>query len=174
MADTGTGVITVVLETTKGEIALAVHPEWAPVGAAHFVELVQSGFYDGAPWFRVISQFVAQCGISADPALNARWGELRIKDDPVVQGNKPGTVAYGKTNEPHSRSTHFYINYGDNSRLDGMGFACFAQVVEGMDVARKLAAVEYSDQYGLAQPGGLADFKRQFPNADYITKAAVR
>ena len=166
--------IRVVFETTKGALVLEVHPEWAPIGAAHFVELVESGFYDGAPWFRVISQFVAQCGISADPAKNVEWGEQRIKDDPVVQGNKPGMVAYGKTGEPHSRSTHIYINFADNSRLDGMGFACFAQVVEGMDVAHKLAAVEYNDQWGLAQEGGMADFRKQFPNADYIVKAAVQ
>jgi peptidyl-prolyl cis-trans isomerase A (cyclophilin A) len=165
---------TVVFETSKGDIVFNVHPEWAPLGAAHFVELVNAKFYDGAPWFRVISGFVAQCGISADPALNVEWSERNIMDEPVVQGNLPGMVAFGQSSAPNSRSTHIFINFVNNSRLDGMGFACFAEVTEGMDVARKLACVEYDDQFGLSMPGGMDDFKRSFPNADYIKRAYVR
>jgi peptidyl-prolyl cis-trans isomerase A (cyclophilin A) len=164
----------VVLETTKGDIVLRVHPEWAPIGAAHFRELVEAGFYDGAPMFRVIPGFVAQWGIAADPALNDTWGEKNIKDEPVVQGNLPGMVTYGMSGQPNSRTTHVYINYADNRRLDAMGFAAFAEVVEGMDVALSLQAAEYDDQGGLAAPGGMDAFKRRFPNADYITTARVR
>jgi cyclophilin family peptidyl-prolyl cis-trans isomerase len=165
----------VVLETTKGDIVLAVHGDWSPLGAAHFLELVKLGFYDGAPWFRVIDGFVAQCGIAADPTLNREWGEATIKDDPVVQGNQRGRLSFGKTGMPHSRSTHFYINYRDNSGgLDPQGFSAFAEVVEGMDVADSLARCEYNDQGRLKEEGGLADFKQRFPNADYITRAYVQ
>jgi cyclophilin family peptidyl-prolyl cis-trans isomerase/Tol biopolymer transport system component len=168
-----TSTFNVRLATTKGDIVLTVHPEWAPVGAAHFRELIEAGFYDGAPWFRVLGGFVAQCGISADPAMNAKFGEATINDEAVKQGNKPGFVAFGQSSLPNSRSTHFFINYVDNSRLDGMGFACFAEVTEGMDIARQLSQVEYSDQGRLAREGGLEDFRRRHPEADYITTATI-
>ena len=168
------GAVPVVLETTKGRIVLAVHPEWSPLGVAHFLELVNAGFYDGAPWFRVIDGFVAQCGIASDQALNERWQDLTIADEPVVMGNKRGMVAFGKTVEPNSRSTHFYINYVDNSgKLDPQDFACFAEVAEGMDVADALTRCVFDDQGGLAAPGGIGAFKEMFPEADYIIKAYV-
>lgn len=167
--------VLVVFETTKGDMVLEVHPEWSPLGAARFIELVNAGFYDGAPWFRVIDRFVAQCGISADPALNKEWDGKTIHDDPVVHGNHPGCVAFGKTSAPHSRSTHIFVNLVDNSsRLDYMGFACFARVSQGMEVAQQLTRCEYDDQYGLMQDGGLAKFKRMFPAADYIKRAYVQ
>lgn len=174
--DTGTGnITTVVLETTKGDIVLELHEDWAPVGVKHFLELVGVGFYDGAPWFRVVDSFVAQCGVSTDPALNAQWGRNTIMDDPVVIGNKPGFVAFGNSGPPNSRSTHIFINFKDNSGgLDYQGFACFAQVVEGFDVAKALYRCEWRDQHGLGQEGGLEKFKQAHPDADYILKAYVR
>ena len=112
-------------------------------------------------------------GIAADPALNKQYADATIKDDPVVQGNSRGRLSFGKTGAPHSRSTHFFINYRDNRGLDPQGFSAFAEVVEGMDVADKLARCEYDDQHRLQGPGGLDDFKRRFPQADYIVKAYV-
>ena len=80
----------VVLETTKGDITLEVHEDWAPIGAAHFLKLVGEGYYDGAPWFRVIEGFVAQCGIAADPAVTAEWQGQCIDDEPakIVAGKE--------------------------------------------------------------------------------------
>jgi cyclophilin family peptidyl-prolyl cis-trans isomerase len=174
MAETG-NVTEVVLETTNGNIVLAVHEEWAPLGAEHFLELVKAGFYDGAPWFRVIDGFVAQCGVAADPAMNDEWENKTIMDEPVVQGNQRGYVAFGKTQLPNSRSTHIFINYGDNSGgLDRQGFSCFAQVIEGMDVADSLTRVEFGNQAALAAPGGMEMFKSQHPGADYIERAYIR
>lgn len=164
----------VVLETTKGNIVLRLHPEWSPFGVAHFMGLVEAGFYDGAPWFRVLDGFVAQCGISAVPEMNQKHGERTIKDEPVIQGNTRGMVAYGKSG-PDTRSTHIFINYSDNSRsLDPQGFACFAEVVEGMDIADSLTRCEFGNQGELAAPGGLDKFKQSFPDADYILKAYIK
>jgi cyclophilin family peptidyl-prolyl cis-trans isomerase len=169
------GTTTVVLVTTKGDIEIEVHPEWSPLGAAHFLELVNAKFYDGAPWFRVLDGFVAQAGVAADPAMNSTWGPKTIQDEPVVQGNKPGYVAFGKSQMPNSRSTHIFINTNDNTgSLDPQGFACFAVVTSGMDNVMKLEKVEYADQGGLGAPGGMAAFKQAFPTADYITKAYVK
>ena len=170
----------VVLDTTKGRIVLSVHEDWAPVGAKHFLDLVNDKFYDGAPWFRVMEGFVAQVGIAKDPAMNEKWMQQTIPDEAVVQGNKRGMVAFGKSDLPNSRSTHIFINFADNGPdtaqgpgLDSQGFACFAEVTEGMDVADKLARVVFTDQGALAAPGGMEAFKKMFPNADYINKAYV-
>lgn len=169
------GVTKVVFETTKGNITLEVHPEWSPLGAAHFLELVNLKFYDGAPWFRVLEGFVAQCGVSADPKLNAEWMEKTIQDEPVVQSNQAGYVAFGKSGLPNSRSTHIFINMADNTgALDSQGFSCFAKVTEGMDVVAKLERVEYQDQQGLSMAGGMEAFKKMFPKADYIKKAYIK
>ena len=166
---------TVVLETTKGDVVIQLYEEWSPLGVAHFKELVNDKFYDGAPWFRVIPGFVAQCGIAADPAMNQKWEEKTIKDEPVVKGNARGTVVYGKTGLPDSRSTHIFINFVDNSsKLDGQGFSAFGEVIEGMDVADKLFACEFRDQGALAASGGLDKFKTQFQNADYIVRAYIK
>ncbi|MCB1220760.1 MAG: peptidylprolyl isomerase [Planctomycetales bacterium] len=160
-------------ECTNGDIIFAVHHEWNPLAAERFITLVNSGYYDGAPWFRVIDGFVAQCGISADPRMNAEWDEATFPDEEVLVGNTRGMVAYGKTGDPDSRTTHIYINYGDNSRLDEKGFSAFAEVWQGMDVADSLFRCEYDDQEGLAAEGGLAKFREMFPEADFIELAYV-
>lgn len=167
----------VVFETSKGDIVMAVHSDWAPIGAQHFLDLVQGNYYNGAPWFRVIPGFVAQCGIAADPAMTKKWQDQTIQDEPVKQGNKRGFVSFGKSGAPNSRSTHIFINYADNGssgpRLDSQGFSAFAEVVEGMDVADKLFPAEFQDQQALSE-GGIEAFKKMFPQGDTIIRAYVK
>ncbi|QDU08628.1 peptidylprolyl isomerase [Gimesia aquarii] len=170
----------VLLETTKGNIVLDVHPEWSPKGAARFKELVEEGFYNDTAFFRVIDGFMAQIGINGDPAVHAKWKDNNIMDEPVVESNKRGYVSFAKSGLPNSRSTQFFINFGDNSNLDGMGFSPFAQVIEGMDVVDDLY-----DGYGEGAPngrgphqgklveGGNAYLKKEFPMLDYIKKATI-
>lgn len=164
----------VVLETTSGDIVLEVIEDWSPLGSEHFLELVKAGFYDGAPWFRVIDGFVAQCGISADPEKNQGIGAKTVKDEPVVQGNLRGHVSFGRTGAPNSRSSHIFINFKDNNFLDGQGFPAFARIIEGMEVADSLHRCEFDDQFGLGQEGGMQVFRDMFPDADYIKKAYIR
>ena len=111
--------------TGDASFIMNVEPQWAPIGAARFKELVQSKFFDGCRFFRVIPGFMAQIGISGDPALSAEWRSKTINDEPVLKSNLRGYVSFAKTGAPNSRTTQFFINYGDNSRLDGMGFAPF-------------------------------------------------
>ncbi|MBI1310111.1 peptidylprolyl isomerase [bacterium] len=162
------------LETTKGDILIEVHPAWAPIGAAHFRELVESGFYTDCAFFRVIPGFMCQAGVAADPEVNARWSDRTVPDDPVIKSNQRGYVTFGKTNAPHSRSTHIFINYGDNARLDGMTFAPFGIVIEGMDVADSISSQygERPDQ-GRMRYEGNTYLKESFPGLDYILKASI-
>lgn len=176
------GTTVVVFETTKGNIEITVSHDWAPIGAEHFIKLVEAKFYDGAPWFRVLEGFVAQVGVAADPAVNQEWSGKTIQDEPVKKGNTPGSVCFGKSGMPNSRSTHIFINFGDNTTsLDPQGFACFGEVTKGMDIAQKLYrisdqafAMSGISQMSLGGPGGLDAFRKAFPEADYVKKAYVK
>jgi peptidyl-prolyl cis-trans isomerase A (cyclophilin A) len=123
--------------TTKGDFVVEVHRDWAPIGADRFYNLVKNGFFDDASFFRVIKGFMAQFGISSNPAINRAWQNANIKDDPVKQGNKRGNVVFA-TAGPNTRTTQIFINFADNTQLDAQGFAAFGNVVEGMDVVDKI------------------------------------
>ena len=122
-------------ETTKGDFIIEVTPEWAPLGAARFLELVSQGFFDNAKFFRVLPGFVVQFGLPADPATAPRVSNL--KDDPVTQTNSKGTITFA-TAGPNTRTTQIFINYGNNAGLDGQGFAPFGEVISGMDAVDKI------------------------------------
>jgi peptidyl-prolyl cis-trans isomerase A (cyclophilin A) len=142
-------------ETTRGAFVAEVRREWAPHGADHFYDLVKTGFYDGAPFYRVVRNFVAQFGIPADPSAARLWSQANIPDDPVKLSNTKGTLAYAMSG-PGTRTTQVFVNLRDNSKaLDKTGFAPFAKVASGMDVVESLYA------YGeLAPKGGGPDVKR--------------
>ena len=109
-------------ETTQGEIEFECPKGWAPLGAQRLHELIANGFFSNVAFFRVITNFVAQFGISSDPAISAKWENATIADDPVVASNVAGTLTFA-TAGPNTRTTQVYINLVDNTRLDKMGFA---------------------------------------------------
>ena len=110
-----------------GTITIRTKPSWAPLGVAHFHELVDDQFYDKAKFFRVVDNFVVQFGIPADPK-NKRPAQLR--DDPVISSNVYGTLTYA-TSGPNTRTTQLFINTrkAGNKFLDKQGFAPFAEVI---------------------------------------------
>jgi len=80
------------LDTSAGPVVIQVTRAWAPLGADRFYNLVKNGFYDNVRFFRVIPGFMAQGGMSGDPAIQKVWGRNNINDDPVKQSNKRGFV----------------------------------------------------------------------------------
>lgn len=138
----------VIFSTTKGDFTVTVTRAWAPKGADRFYNLVKHHFYDNASFFRVLTGFVAQFGLSAYPPVNAAWSKATITDDPVTQSNKKYYLTFA-TAGANTRTTQIFINLADNARLDGMGFAAFAQVTDGMNVVDNLYA-----GYGEGAPGG--------------------
>jgi peptidyl-prolyl cis-trans isomerase A (cyclophilin A) len=163
----------VAFETTRGNFVVDVVRAWSPRGVDRFHELVNAGYFTDIAFIRVLPRFVAQFGMHGDPAVNRRWEDRRILDDPVVQSNKRGTIVFA-TSGPNTRGNQFFINYGDNARLDGMGFSPFGRVVEGMSVVDSIYAGygETPDQERVAAEGN-AYLKRQFPRLDYIKSARI-
>jgi peptidyl-prolyl cis-trans isomerase A (cyclophilin A) len=163
------------LDTSAGPVVIEVHRDWAPLGADRFYNLVKNGFYDNTRFFRVLSGFMAQVGMNGDPAIQKVWGRANFNDDPVKQSNKRGFVTFAKTGAPNSRSTQFYINYGDNSSLDPQGFAPFGQVISGMEFVDKLYTYgkqNVPDQ-GKITAEGNAYLQKEYPKLDYIKKATI-
>lgn len=161
------------LTTTKGDVLIQVTRAWAPLGADRFYNLVRHGFYNDAAFFRIVPGFVVQFGLAADPAVNKAWKNANLKDDPVTQSNKPGTLTFA-TAGPNTRTTQLFINLGNNAPLDGQGFAPFGVVTSGMDVVQKLYSGygERPDQ-GAITDQGKAYVDKNFPNIDKIVTATV-
>jgi peptidyl-prolyl cis-trans isomerase A (cyclophilin A) len=168
----------VAFETTKGRFDVMARKAWAPVGTDRFYELVHRHFYDSVIVFRVVKGFVAQFGISGDPAVSAAWRNRRIADDQVREGNKRGRLAFARGG-PGTRTTQLFINFADNARLDTsgvIGFPAFAEVVRGMEVVDSL-----NGEYGGAPSGrqdsisrqGNAYLRRAFPKLDAIRTARI-
>lgn len=166
-------IVAVQLKTTKGDIVIELHKDWAPLGVARFRELVESGYFDGARFFRVVPGFVVQFGIAANPLLTAKWQGTEIQDDPVLQSNTRGIVTFATAGR-NTRTTQLFINLADNPRLDNMGFAPIGRVVRGMDAVDSI-----DSRYGEApqQPRieaeGEAYLSHEFPNLDKIISARI-
>lgn len=166
-------------DTSKGSFVVDVHRDWAPRGADRFYNLVKNGFFNDARFFRVISGFMVQFGISPDPKIAAAWRDASIGDDPVKQSNTRGMITFA-TRGPNTRTTQVFINYGDNARLDGMGFAPFGQIVSGMNVVDALysgygegAPRGAGPEQGRIQSEGNAYLTQAFPKLDYIKTATI-
>jgi peptidyl-prolyl cis-trans isomerase A (cyclophilin A) len=160
--------------TTQGDFVVQVTRAWAPIGADRFYNLVRGGFFNGAPFFRVIPGFMAQFGLNPDPKVSAAWRSQDLMDEPVKQSNKRGFISYAKAG-PNTRTTQVFINYGDNSRLDPDGFAPFGEVIEGMDVVEKFYS-GYGDNpstQGSIQQLGKPWILKNMPQVDSTKIAAI-
>merc|ERR1712232_666754 len=159
-----------------GDIVLNITHEWAPLGVDHLKTLIKDGFYNSpAAFFRVVRGFVVQFGLSGDPATNKKW-EAPIKDDKVLKSNVRGTISYA-TAGPNTRATQFFINTGDNERLDSMGFAPLGTVVSGMDVVDKIYNPTPGSSSGVDQDAyttqGQSWIKEHYPKVNSIVSAQI-
>jgi peptidyl-prolyl cis-trans isomerase A (cyclophilin A) len=171
------------LDTSKGPIVLEVHRDWSPLGADHFYELVKSGFYDNNYFFRYVKGFIVQFGINGDTAVNNRWRNVTLPDDPhkPENTNARGTITYA-TAGARTRTTQLFINLKNNAELDKDGFTAFGKVISGMDVVDKLYA-GYGDMPDMGGQGpdpakiesqGNEYLTGRFPKLDFIKKATIQ
>lgn len=167
--------------TTAGSFVIEAHRDWAPHGADRFYDLVREGYFNNSRFFRVVPGRWVQFGIAGDPQVAQRWRHRTIPDDPLIQPNTVGFVAFANTG-PNTRSTEIYINTGDNSRLDRENaFAPFGRVVSGMDTVTQLYG-GYGEHSGGGMRAGHQDplfaegnawLDRNDPKLDKLIRAAL-
>ena len=141
-----------------GRIVLELDAAAAPQTVANFLRYVESGFYDGLIFHRVISSFMIQGGgYTASDALK-RDGLLAPVANEAANGlrNLKHTIAMARTSDPHSATSQFFINVADNRVLDhpgqdGWGYCVFGRVVEGADVVERVASVETINSPGMGE-----------------------
>ena len=168
-----------VFDTSKGQVVIEVHRDWAPVGVDHFFSLIQTGYYDGVRFFRVTRNYV-QFGINGDPKINGLWSTARLPDDKVKQSNLKGTLTFAHLGA-NTRTTQLFFNMKDNKDLDKQGFAPFGKVTAGMDVVERLYSA-YGDMAPRGQGPDPSKIEVQgnpyldakFPRLDYIKKATIQ
>jgi homoserine O-acetyltransferase len=173
-------VFDVAMETTKGEMIIEVHRAWSPHGADHFYNLVRAGYYDNSRFYRVIQGKWAQFGINGDPKISNVWRTQTIPDDPRMESNTRGTIAFAFA-VPNGRTTQVFINLKDNSPTHDGEFVPFGKIIKGMEVADTL-----NTEYGETSGGGIRGGKQQplfeqgnaylqknFPHLDVIIRARV-
>jgi peptidyl-prolyl cis-trans isomerase A (cyclophilin A) len=176
------------LETSRGRIDIKAHKAWAPNGAGQLYTLVKENHFDDARFFRVVSGFVAQFGLSGNPERDKQWEAKCIFDEPVKHANTRGTVTFAARSDSNTRSTQLFLNLVDNPVLDTYngGYPPIGEVVAGMDVVDSLysgygdAAPRSGPQYGKEGPNqdsivkqGNAYLARGWPKLDYIKTARV-
>lgn len=143
------------LLTNFGEITLELDAEKAPITTANFLQYVDNGFYNGTIFHRVIDGFMIQGG-GFDTTMKQKESMAEIKNeaDNGLKNNKY-TIAMARTSAPHSASSQFFINAGDNDFLNhsaptssGWGYCVFGKVVAGMDVVDKIRQVATGNSKG--------------------------
>ena len=138
----------ITLHTNFGDINVELDFEKAPVSAANFLQYCRDDFYNNTIFHRVIDGFMIQGGgFTADMQQKDGNDPIENEADNGLS-NEIGTLAMARTNEPHSASSQFFINVGNNTFLNhsgknpqGWGYAVFGKVVDGMDVVNKIKAV---------------------------------
>jgi Tol biopolymer transport system component/cyclophilin family peptidyl-prolyl cis-trans isomerase len=171
----------VMMRTTKGSFVVELHRSWSPQGVDRFYNLVRNGYYDNSRFYRIRDQDFVQFGIHGNPIIAQAWRNQRIADDPVVESNVRGTVAFAMGYEPDDRTTQIYINLKDKPQLDELGFAVMGEVIEGMEVADALYSGYGESAAGgirggkqdVAFEGGNAYFDKHFPELDSIIEARI-
>jgi peptidyl-prolyl cis-trans isomerase B (cyclophilin B) len=133
----------VVMETNQGTIEIELYWKESPKLAENFLRLVNSGFYNGLTFHRLVPGFVIQGG---DPTGTGSGGPgYKLPDEPTVKKHERGAIAMARGPEGNSGS-QFYIclSTEKTARLDQMGFTVFAHVIKGMDVVDKIAQLPNS------------------------------
>ncbi|MEZ4649530.1 MAG: peptidylprolyl isomerase [Candidatus Eisenbacteria bacterium] len=134
--------------TTLGDIVLELDAESAPITTQNFLRYVDSGFYSGTIFHRVIERFMIQGGgFTADMRKKGNtYSPIPLESNNGLR-NERATIAMARTGDPDSATCQFFINVVDNPRLDfassedGNGYAVFGRVVEGMDVVDAIQSV---------------------------------
>lgn len=147
----------VVMETSKGTVRIEMYPDEAPISVENFLAYVDSGFYDGLSFHRVVPGFVIQGGgfegdmVKREPTRDA----IQNESDNGLK-NLRGTLSMARLPSAHSATSQFFVNLVDNPALDHggrpgqtWGYAVFGRVVDGMGVIDEIAQVRTGQKAGM-------------------------
>jgi|TARA_B110000503_G_scaffold85949_1_gene130890 peptidyl-prolyl cis-trans isomerase A (cyclophilin A) len=143
------------LTTNLGEMLLELYPESSPVTVKNFLIYVESKYYNGLIFHRVINRFMIQAGGFNEDLTRMNPTEKSIKNE-SSNGlkNKKFTVAMARTQDPDSAKAQFFINVADNESLDAQsgkpGYAVFGKVIGGMSIAEKISKLPTQRVSGMA------------------------
>jgi peptidylprolyl isomerase len=126
---------TLVLETTQGQVAIAMRPDLAPTHVARIKELVREGFYNGVVFHRVIEGFMAQTGCPHGTGTGGSGKKLKAE----FSGEKHvrGTVSMARAQNPDSGDSQFFICFADSPWLNGQ-YTVWGKVTAGMENVDKI------------------------------------
>lgn len=139
----------VLISTSMGDIKVELFADKAPETVKNFLTYVNAGYYDNTIFHRVIPGFMVQGGGLTADLKDKREGQKAPVKNESSNGlkNEVGTLAMARTSVPDSATSQFFINMKSNDFLnkekaqDGVGYAVFGKVVEGMDVVKKIEQV---------------------------------
>lgn len=143
------------IKTNHGDIKIELFAEEAPVSTENFLAYAKEGFYSGTIFHRIIDGFMAQGGgFTAD--MNRKETKAPIQNE-AGNGlkNDKYTLAMARTSDPDSATSQFFINTSNNDFLnratcqDGVGYAVFGKVVDGMEVVDQIGKVATGVQAGM-------------------------
>jgi peptidyl-prolyl cis-trans isomerase B (cyclophilin B) len=145
----------ITLQTNIGNIEIELDSKNTPMTAKNFLDYVNSGFFEGTIFHRVIPNFMVQGG-GFTASMQQKPGSKPIQNEADLgKKNLRGTLAMARTSDPHSASSQFFINLIDNSFLDhknkspnGWGYCVLGEVVSGMDVVDAIAKVKTGNSHG--------------------------
>jgi len=137
------------METSKGKFVIELYPEKAPDTVKNFLNYIDTKFYDGTIFHRVIPNFMIQGGgFTTDMKRKPAGEPIKNEADNGLK-NERGTIAMARTNDPHSATAQFFINTVNNDFLNhksktnqGWGYVVFGKVIAGMDVVDAISSVK--------------------------------
>jgi len=134
------------MTTSMGEILIELDVAKAPITCDNFLEYVDSGYFVGTIFHRVIDGFMIQGGgMTTDMKRKATRAPIKNEASNGLK-NLRGTIAMARTNDPNSATSQFFINVVDNKALDytdaSPGYCVFGKVISGMDVVDKIKSVK--------------------------------
>jgi cyclophilin family peptidyl-prolyl cis-trans isomerase len=139
-------------ETTLGDFTIELFEKEAPLSVANFLKYIDSGFFDGTIFHRIVPGFVIQGGGYTEDMTKKRTNPPVKNEADNGLKNSRGTLSLARTNDINSATSQFFVNLKDNDFLDhtrgNFGYAVFAKVTDGMDVIDKIAAVETGRKRG--------------------------
>jgi len=137
------------METSKGKMVIELFPDKAPETVKNFLNYVETKYYDGTIFHRVIPKFMIQGGgFTSDMKQKSAGAPIKNEADNGLKNDR-GTIAMARTGDPHSATAQFFINSVNNDFLNhksktqqGWGYVVFGKVISGMDVIDAISAVK--------------------------------